>query len=147
MNVATYLINSTLAMEAFGAELVLKLSPGEVVYLTGTLGAGKTTLVRGMLHAFGHTGKVKSPTYTLVEPYYLPQQTVYHFDLYRLSDPEELVYIGIRDYINQSAICVFEWAEKGKGYIPPADWHIFFELTANPEERHVIVESRGKYHF
>lgn len=140
MNVATYLINSDLAMETFGAELVPKLSAGEVIYLTGTLGAGKTTLVRGMLKAFGHSGKVKSPTYTLVEPYYLPQQTVYHFDLYRLTDPEELVYIGIRDYINQSAICIFEWAEKGQGYIPPADWHIFFELTTNPDQRQIVVK-------
>ncbi len=135
-------------LQAFGEEAMVSLGEalgracngGAILFMQGQLGAGKTTLTRGILRSVGHTGAVKSPTYTLVEPYDSAgsnkgsnssdnyQQAVYHFDLYRLGDPEELEYMGIRDYFSKGNLCVIEWPDKGKGFLPSADLEVTIKV-------------------
>lgn len=111
-------------MEALGARLAHVCTDGVLITLQGELGAGKTTLVRGLLHGLGHQGTVKSPTYTLVEPYEVGDRRVYHFDLYRLGAAEELDDIGLRDYLDAEALCLVEWPERGAGRLPASDLHV-----------------------
>lgn len=113
--------------ESFGQLIAENLSVPMVIYLQGELGAGKTRLTRAILQHLGHRGNVKSPTYTLVEPYELEIGQVYHFDLYRLADPTELDFMGIRDYFTDSTLAFVEWPDKGKGMLEPAD--IIISLT------------------
>ena len=105
----------------FGKQLAAGLTQGCVVYLHGELGAGKTTLVRAVLQGLGYQDRVKSPTYTLVERYDVNERTVFHFDLYRLADPEELEFMGIRDYLDNNALVFVEWPERGAGFLSQAD--------------------------
>ena len=123
-----FLPNETTTVD-FGQALASALSAPMVVFLHGNLGAGKTTLVRGMIQAMGHQGSVKSPTYTLVEPYQLEKASIYHFDLYRLGDPEELEFMGVRDYFSEQTICFIEWSEKGQDWLPKPDLEIDLEYV------------------
>jgi tRNA threonylcarbamoyladenosine biosynthesis protein TsaE len=119
--------------------LAARLKPGMVIYLHGDLGAGKTTLVRGVLNALGYKGRVKSPTYTLVEPYHIAGLDLRHFDLYRLHDEEEWDSAGFRDEFDGYNIFFIEWPERAQGLLPPADVGIMFEIL--PQGRN--VEIRG----
>lgn len=120
----TVKIASVDAMLDWGKQFAKTLQGGEIIFLSGELGAGKTTLTRGVLGGLGHQGVVKSPTFTLVEAYPDLTPPVFHFDLYRLTDPEELEFLGWRDYLDQSAVCIIEWPEKAMGYLPAADVEI-----------------------
>lgn len=116
------------ATTTLGADLAQVLTPGLSVYLQGDLGAGKTALTRAMLHAAGHQGRVKSPTYALAESYEVMlaerMVTVIHFDLYRMADPEEFLDAGLREHFNANTVCIVEWPEKGDPVLPPPDIHI-----------------------
>ena len=117
----TFDVKSEDEMLQFGNALAKVCEPGCVVFLEGYLGVGKTTLVRGVLRALGHRGAVKSPTYTLVEQYDFDEKRIYHFDLYRLGSPEELEYMGGRDYFQANTISFIEWPMNAEGYLPEAD--------------------------
>ena len=140
-------IRSEAEMLQFAAQMANCLQAGDHVYLHGDLGAGKTTFVRGVLHALGHQGPVKSPTYTIVEPYKLADHTpFYHFDLYRMADPEELEYLGAREYFSHETISFVEWAQKGKGWLPRAQLELFieFEATGHRHINLVAHDARGR---
>ena len=112
---------SAKATENLGARLAGALPTGCTVYLYGELGAGKTTLVRGLVRALGHIGPVRSPTYTLLEPYTVAGRQIVHLDLYRLADPEELEFLGLRDFLDGRSIFLVEWPERGQGFLLAAD--------------------------
>lgn len=133
------------AMAALGARLAATSSGGAIIYLAGELGTGKTTLVRGWLRGLGFHGHVRSPTYTLVETYSLADHPIHHLDLYRLTDPEELEWIGIRDLVESANLCLIEWPERGTGLLPAPDLEI--QLAYHGEGRRValrVCTDRGR---
>ena len=134
-----HLVRSEEEMRAFGAELIRDHNFGAVVTLSGELGTGKTTLVRGILEARGITS-VRSPTYTLIEYYPLAELTLVHFELYRLADPEELEFLGFRDYLNDTTLCFIEWPERASGYLHRVDLEI--SLAYHPQGRELRLRSQ-----
>jgi tRNA threonylcarbamoyladenosine biosynthesis protein TsaE len=128
---------------ALGAELAPGLEPGMVIYLTGQLGAGKTTLARGVLRGLGYGGKVKSPTFTLVELYKLSRLYLYHFDFYRFDDPRELADAGFRDCFNPDSACLVEWPEKAAAGLPAADIRIEMRLEATGRRVEIFADTEA----
>ena len=128
------------AMEALGRKLASLCHPGNKLFLQGELGAGKTTLIRGFLNGLGYQGIVKSPTYTLVEPYQIDDLEIFHFDLYRLNDPEELESLGIRDYFSGEAICLVEWPEKAAALLGNPD--VYIQIHYQADQRSVSLDAR-----
>jgi tRNA threonylcarbamoyladenosine biosynthesis protein TsaE len=129
------------AQEDLGRRLAPLLTGGWIVHLIGDLGAGKTTLARGILRGLGHVGAVKSPTYTLIEPYEPGGRSLYHLDLYRLGDPEELEYLGLRDLLAGEALILVEWPERAGTALPPADLEL--RITHAGEARDLEIDGPG----
>ena len=127
--------------EAFGRLLARLIKIPFTIYLEGDLGTGKTRLSRALLHGLGHEGVVKSPTYTLVEPYHLDDKVVYHFDLYRLAEPSELDFMGIRDYFTENALVLVEWPNRGTGFLNPQDMTIRLEFAGQGRDCTVSAHS------
>jgi tRNA threonylcarbamoyladenosine biosynthesis protein TsaE len=130
-------LEDEIATLKFSQRLAAQLQQGMVIYLQGDLGAGKTTLVRGVLNALGYIGRVKSPTYTLLEPYQVAGLDLRHFDLYRMNDEEEWESAGFRDEFNGQNIFFIEWPDKARNLLPPADVEIIFEIL--PQGRRVEI--------
>ncbi|MGQ0656615.1 MAG: tRNA (adenosine(37)-N6)-threonylcarbamoyltransferase complex ATPase subunit type 1 TsaE [Chromatiales bacterium] len=141
MNAASFhrVLASEAETEALGARLAACARPGRLLYLCGELGAGKTTLVRGFLRALGVRGAVKSPTYTLVEPYRVSGLDVYHFDFYRVNHPRELHEMGIGDYLRSDAMWLVEWPERGAGVLPEGDLQAVLRHGNAEGEREVSI--------
>jgi tRNA threonylcarbamoyladenosine biosynthesis protein TsaE len=141
MTTVTNIVTTAEDMEILGAKLAAGLTAGQIVFIRGPLGAGKTTLVRGLLRGAGHKGAVKSPTFTLVEPYSINQLPLYHFDLYRLKNPEELEFMGVRDYL-RAGVCLIEWPERGGDILPPPDLDVIIEPI--PDGRQVVLTAHNR---
>jgi tRNA threonylcarbamoyladenosine biosynthesis protein TsaE len=129
------------ATDALGAAIAPALQPGMVIFLSGQLGAGKTSLARAMLRALGYEGRVKSPTYTLVELYTISRLNFYHFDFYRFHDPHEWVEAGFRDLFNETSVCLVEWPEKAGGLLPAADLVIHLGISGSGREATLTATS------
>ena len=126
---------------ALGTRLARVLEPGLFVALSGDLGSGKTTLTRGILRGLGYQGKVKSPTYTLVELYNLPKLDLYHFDFYRFNDPQEWVDAGFRDYFEPRNLCLVEWPERVRDLLPAPDMRISLAVEADGRRARIAAET------
>ena len=126
--------------------LQLDDASGLIIWLQGDLGAGKTTFARGFLHGLGYEGVVKSPTYTLVEPYQpAPGISCYHFDLYRLADAEELEFTGARDYFDDHSLCLIEWPEKAAACLPEPDIEVGLVLKNTGRQMTLVAGTdRGR---
>ncbi|MHB8533882.1 MAG: tRNA (adenosine(37)-N6)-threonylcarbamoyltransferase complex ATPase subunit type 1 TsaE [Sulfuricaulis sp.] len=136
-------IAAVVDMERLGKELIDGLGGTRLIYINGPLGAGKTTLVRGMLRALGHAGAVKSPTFTLVEPYAFHDLAFYHFDLYRLKHAEELEFLGVRDYLHGEGVCVVEWAGRAQNVLPTPDLDIMISPTGTGRTVHITAHTEN----
>lgn len=123
-----------------GGELAARLGGGGVVYLSGDLGVGKTTLVRGLLRALGFAGRVKSPSYGLIESYRVDGLDIHHLDLYRLGHGEEIHYLGLEDLLGEHSLLLIEWPERGEGWLPAADWRVSIEDRSRGTRR-ILLES------
>ncbi|MGY1890278.1 tRNA (adenosine(37)-N6)-threonylcarbamoyltransferase complex ATPase subunit type 1 TsaE [Pseudomonas jessenii] len=141
MSEVTLYLADEQAMSDFGARIARVTQGHGLIFLEGNLGMGKTTLSRGIIRGLGHVGAVKSPTFTLVEPYEIGDIRAFHFDLYRLVDPEELEFLGIRDYFEDDAMCLIEWPNKGAGFLPKPD----LTITISPQDsgRSLKILSQG----
>ena len=141
MSEVTLYLADEQAMSDFGARIARITQGHGLIFLEGNLGMGKTTLSRGIIRGLGHVGAVKSPTFTLVEPYEIGDVRAFHFDLYRLVDPEELEFLGIRDYFEDDALCLIEWPDKGAGFLPKPD----LTITISPQDsgRSLKILSQG----
>ena len=141
MSEVTLYLADEQAMSDFGARIARVTQGHGLIFLEGNLGMGKTTLSRGIIRGLGHVGAVKSPTFTLVEPYEIGDIRAFHFDLYRLVDPEELEFLGIRDYFEDDALCLIEWPDKGAGFLPKPD----LTITISPQDsgRSLNILSQG----
>jgi tRNA threonylcarbamoyladenosine biosynthesis protein TsaE len=126
----------------YAAKLAKAIPAGAVIFLNGPLGAGKTTFTRGFLRGLGYSGKVKSPTYTLVEPYELNDRPIFHFDLYRIEKADELEHIGLQEYFMPTAICLIEWPEKGFPLLPTPD--LVLDIAFAGEGRELRLEAKTK---
>jgi len=136
-----WLLQGEAQQEAFGRALARACGGHALIYLEGDLGSGKTTLARGVLRGLGHRGPVRSPTYTLLEPYDTATGPAYHLDLYRLGDPEELEYLGLRELLRGPALVLVEWPERGRGWLPPPDLRIRLEHRDGARALRVGAES------
>ena len=139
----TRFLSDEAATLALGAMLAKALTPGLTIYLDGELGAGKTTLIRGALRGLGYQGKVKSPTYTLVELYTVSSLYLYHFDFYRFADPSEWVDAGFREHFNPDTVCFVEWPEKAGEYLPIPDVRIVLSVVDTGRSLHLNAESEA----
>jgi len=128
---------------ALGSDLARGLAPGMVLHLSGELGAGKTTLVRGILQALGYTGRVKSPTFTLVEVYEVSRLYLYHFDFYRFNSPSELGDMGFRDYFGPESVCLIEWPEKAGAALPAADLSITLQVDGTGRQVEIVAATEA----
>lgn len=139
----TRILQSQSQMRDLAKSVAAQSQPGACIFLQGNLGAGKTTFCQGFLKSLGFLGNIKSPTYTLVEAYELPQFCVYHFDLYRLRSAHELIELGLDDYFTDDSICLIEWPEYGAAVLPPADLvcQINTVPSGHPEERVVTLNA------
>lgn len=127
---------------ALGGALARCLAPGLVIFLIGELGAGKTTLARGLLRGLGYSGKVKSPTFTLVEVYEVSRLYLYHFDFYRFRDPRELGEAGFREYFNPQSVCLVEWPDKAAG-LPAADLRVALQVAGSGRNVSIFADSEA----
>jgi len=128
---------------ALGSALAAALEPGVVIFLSGELGAGKTTLARGVLRGLGHAGRVKSPSFALVEPYTLSKLYLYHFDFYRFTDPRELGDAGFREYFNPESVCLVEWPENAAGWLPAADLRITLRVRGTGRQLEIDADTEA----
>lgn len=145
MSEVTLYLADEQAMSDFGARIARVTQGHGLIFLKGNLGMGKTTLSRGIIRGLGHVGAVKSPTFTLVEPYEIGDIRAFHFDLYRLVDPEELEFLGIRDYFEDDAMCLIEWPDKGAGFLPKPDLTITIGPQDSGRSLKILAEgSRGE---